>query len=155
MMVGIQLDVDLNLDRLQGAVRHILAKATNMRPLSDAIGAAMVAATQERFATKTSPDGVAWQPWSQAYEKQRGGRGALLQRDNHLLESIDYACDPAGVSIGSNRIYAAIQQMGSIPGAGRPFGIPARPYLGASSADHETIDAIITDFLTEIAGGRS
>ncbi len=64
------------------------------------------------------------------------------------------------VEVGSNRIYAAVQQFGQPKGAsGRtkrgspiPWGdIPPRPFLGVSSDDREAIADILSDYLAKAA----
>jgi phage virion morphogenesis protein len=51
------------------------------------------------------------------------------------------------VAVGTNRVYAAIHQLGGQAGRGRKVTIPARPYLGVSAADRVRILAVLKWFL--------
>jgi len=129
------------------------AAGEDLTPLMDAIGRVLVAGAQERIAvSNTDPDGIAW-PESLRV-RETGGR--TLRDQGHLLASITSAPEARQVTIGSNLIYAGIHQVGGTirakGGGGLHFTlangeevvvgsvtIPARPYLGISTAEAEDI----------------
>ncbi|MBK1868258.1 phage virion morphogenesis protein [Aestuariivirga sp. YIM B02566] len=158
-MSGIQIEVDASqlsiiadrFNRLGDLDKH---------ELLDSLGALGVSQTQQRIATeKRSPDGAPWAP------NRRGG--SILMLMGHLLGSLSHQVGSDQVSWGSNLVYAAIHQRG---GTIRPkrakrlafrvgnqmvfarqVNIPARPYLGFSSANlaeiRETVHAWIEERL--------
>lgn len=73
--------------------------------------------TRERFSTETGPDGQKWLP-SQRAEK-RGGK-TLTGPGGHLGNSITSDADDNQANWGTNRVYAAIHQLGGT------IDIPAR-----------------------------
>lgn len=137
--------------RLEGEPQRAFAAARargqDLRPALRSVGQANVAHTRRRFITKRAPDGSSWKP-------TRKIGGSTLIASALLLRSIS-ARPPTktAVEVGSNRVYAAIHQVGGtirakaggvlrfrVGGNGgwvakREVTIPARPYLGASPAD--------------------
>lgn len=154
-MTGVVHELDANI-----AVRAFdrLAKA-DMDVVADAIGNMIENQTKERIATeKTTPDGTAWAPWSDAYDNTRNhAKHSLLVGEGNpgLLESIqNYSRGyNATAIVGTNLIYGAIHQFGGKPGkdgADAPSGavgngIPARPYLGVSSENSIEIEQLVAD----------
>lgn len=85
-----------------------------------------------------------------------GGKKPLIGESKTLSHDITFLADGRSVTVGSPMEYAAAQQFGAVAGAfGRtrrgapiPFGaIPARPFLGVSSADKEDILEILRSHL--------
>lgn len=98
------------------------------------------------------PEGEPWAAWSESYAASRHHGHALLQDEGYLLGSIA-AYEPEGdsVTIGSNLVYAAIQQFGGADGMRPgPAAIPARPYLGVSASDARQIDDEIRDWIAGV-----
>lgn len=115
--------------------------------LSD-IGIEMETQTQERFATKESPDGDSWADIAEStrryYEKYARkvhypGNG-LLWREGALKDSIISEAHSRDVVVGATKIYAAVHQYGYKK-------IPARQYLGLNNEDEHEIIALIHKFL--------
>ena len=118
------------------------------------IGEAVVASTKERFARAEAPDGTPWAPLAPATIARKGHARILIGETGALSSTIFYEVGPRRVEIGSPMIYAAVHQFGAKKGAfgrtrrGRPipFGdIPARPFLGLSAGDEDTILTIVRD----------
>lgn len=112
---GIRIEIDAG--EVDARLSDLAAQAENLQPLMDAIGAYMVQATQRRFERETGPDGQKWPRLSpRTAEKRIGGsrRGYdhMLRVKTRLYSSIVYEADPGKVAIGSNMVYAAIQQLG-------------------------------------------
>lgn len=120
------------------------------RGLLDAVGAEVESQTRRRIASeKTGPDGKPWAAWSAAYAKTRHGGQSLLQSEGHLLDSITYvvAIDGSSVDVGSNMVYAAIQNFGGAK-VGKP-GLPARPFLGFSDDNRSDLRGVINKWLEQ------
>jgi phage virion morphogenesis protein len=145
----------------------ILAQAAehygHPRPLFDAIGGAMVVSTQHRFEEERGPDGYRWPASYRAMEE--GGK--TLTDSGRLVRSITHNATDDGVEIGTDVIYAAIQQLGGTVRAktkkglrfriGRNGGwvtkrsvfIPARPFLGVDAEDEKDIRSISEQWIAK------
>ena len=169
------LSIRIDDAELQAALARLIQRSGSPSPVLKAIGESMAESTRRRFETSTAPDGSRWAPNSRvtieryldrpgAYSKKTGrisAKGAtlamnkkpLVGRTRLLGNQIVYQASGNAVQIGSNRIYAAVQQFGA---AARQFGkapwgaIPARPFLGVSAEDKADILETVADFL---AGG--
>lgn len=82
----------------------------------DEIGVYLTASTQQRFLTKTDPDGRGWVPWapSTAKARARSGKGDLLRLSQDLFRSITHVTGPRSVKVGTDRQYGAIHQFGGV-----------------------------------------
>lgn len=169
------LSIRIDDAELQAALARLIARSGSPAPALKAIGESLAESTRRRFETSTGPDGRRWAPNSRvtverfldrpgAYSKKTGkisAKGAalamnkkpLVGRTRLLGNQIVWQAGAASVAIGSNRIYAGVQQFGA---AARQFGrapwgaIPARPFLGVSAEDKSEILETVADFL---AGG--
>lgn len=153
--------MDMRIDDL--GVKAFLARIANgahdMRPAMKNIGEYMILRTQERFDKETDPEGVKWAPLAALtyaasfHGKKFTKKGAttkgmtnyilmrkILTKSSHLRMSITYRADDHSVTIGTNKVYAAIHQFGGKAGRGHKVTIPARPYLGINAED--SIEAI-------------
>lgn len=121
------------------------------------IGEVLTQSTQNRFGTKKTPDGSGWAPNSPVTIAIKGHGSQLRGKSKALGDTIHYQMDGAqAVQVGSNMVYAAVQQFGQPKGAsGRtrrgapiPWGdIPPRPFVGVSQEDEARIMEIMTDYL--------
>jgi phage virion morphogenesis protein len=127
---------------LSGAIRHYLGRLADLfrspEPIMRDIGEILVASTKQRFQTQTDPTGRAWAP-NTPVTRARKRNPRVLTESGMLGDSIRYMLkdNGRGVSIGSNRVYAAMMQLGGKK-AMYPHlwgDIPARPYLGVSQQD--------------------
>lgn len=160
------LSIRIDDAELQAALARLIARSGSPAPALKAIGESLAESTRRRFETSTGPDGRRWAPNSPVtiarYVGGRSGKkGAalagskkpLVGRTRLLGNQIVWQAGAASVAIGSNRIYAGVQQFGA---AARQFGkapwgaIPARPFLGVSAEDKADILETVADFL---AGG--
>lgn len=110
-----------------------------------AIGEVLRKSTKARFSKQQAPDGTPWQPLSPqyaAYKRKRGYGKKILKMRGHLRRLPTVQATDVSVSIGSNRIYAAMHQYG---GRTRFGQIPARPYLGISDEDEQAIMGTLRD----------
>lgn len=120
-------------------------------PMND-IAAVLESATEGAFEAEADPvTGQAWQSLSDAYLKANPKRqgGKILQASaGGLAASVTADSGDFWAAIGSNKIYAAIHQFGGTDDmpAG-PAGIPARPYLGVSREDEQSMLGILGEYL--------
>lgn len=112
--------------------------------LSIATGVAISSTHRRLRETKTAPDGTPWQEWSDTYAQTRKGHHSLLMNEGDLDDSITEFIDGAIGGVGTNLVYAAVQQFG---GEEVDMNTPARPYLGLSKEDEVEIPLAISDFI--------
>ena len=96
---------------------------------------------------KSTPEGFAWYELSPEYaeRKSRFSSGGILEYEGFLEQTISSAADSGNAWWGSDRVYAAAQQFGI---SGR---LPARPYLGLSSANMADIQQIASAWLEALS----
>lgn len=174
-MTGVSIQVDLKgRADIAAALGRLSRRVEDMRPAFDQIGASLTASTLKRFEDQKGPDGQPWKPLSadtilarlggtrRTYTKGMKFRkgvaakiGALkiLQDKGRLKASITWRAASDRVEIGSNLVYAAIQQLGGQ--AGRGVTIPARPFLGIDDSDKNEIGRIVENYLGQIFRGRA
>lgn len=151
-MAGAVLHIDTQdlkgvVEKFDRLGRHV----QDVSPLMDEIGSMLVASTQDRFERGVDPQGNPWTPWAESTEKRRAHDpdAKILILDNYLAGGIDHQPGNDQVEVGSNKVYAAIHQLGGQAGRNQAATIPARPYLGISSEDEREIGNIVDGYLAE------
>lgn len=110
-MAGITWDVGID----DGATKDLARLAEKLgkgRPLMQSIGQSMLSSTIRRFATQSAPDGTPWAPLSTATLKKRGLNAKALLASGRLRQSLTFFATSSSVEIGTNVVYAGIQQLG-------------------------------------------
>lgn len=159
--------VELKADTVTAGLARLGAQLGDLTPVMDQIGEYLVMSTKVRFPTGKGPGGVAWAPKSPttmaAYRARKSNRidpRPLFGPSGMLSSQIFHEAGPNQLEVGSNLIYAAVQQFGAgkgqfgnmTNGSPIPWGnIPARPFLGISTEDETNILELIADFLTPAA----
>ena len=123
-----------------------------------AIAALLESSVQLNFRDQSAPDGAPWADLSDATKRQREriGKwpGPILRVTGRLADSIISDSDATSAVAGTNVVYAGVHQFGASRGefgattAGSPIpwgDIPARPFLGISSADELDIIDVLND----------
>lgn len=149
-MAGASLTIDVTDDELRAALQRLArALGPDLGTAMREIGEEMVLATQQRFRTQASPDGVAWAPLSPRYAASARKRNSpeILVLRGYLQGLIRYDADSDTVSWGTDRVYGAAHQFGRAE-----KNIPARPFLGLSAEDRRTIIDIIEAHLDRSRG---
>lgn len=151
-MLTIKPDVTSALEQLYG----LLARVEDPSPVLIEIGGALAASTMDRFATGKAPDGAAWAPNEQTTIDLYNGlfsssaaKRPLVGESKRLGSEISWQLDGRAVEIGSPMPYANMQQFGGTKAQWPHLwgDIPARPYLGISSADEASILDIVRAYL--------
>lgn len=108
---------------------------------------------------KTAPDGTPWKP-------NREGTSILLRSGEHLRDTIAFEVGSSEVSWGSSWEFAHVHQYGAVitakgkglsfmSGGKRRFAkkvtIPAREFVGLSSANGTEVVEVVTDWLGRLA----
>lgn len=130
-------------DAVREKLREVARRCENLSPVMRAIGDRVVRQTFERFNRGgPAPSGRPWLPPKIPNPRRRG----TLRVTDQLRDSIHYQLiGHNAVSIGSNKVYAAIHQFGGRSREG--WYVPARPYLGLSRENSDEILGIINEYL--------
>jgi phage virion morphogenesis protein len=164
-MISLAVDSRTVLDALNRMADTLTP--SGMRPAMMEIGESLADSTAERFQTGIAPDGSIWPALSEATifsRIKKGNSGTKPLVDTGML------ADPtrggprwqiinggAGVVVGVNRSFggedASVHQFGtSRAGRNRNVTIPARPFLGLSAEDEESVLGIIQRSLGDQIG---
>jgi phage gpG-like protein len=125
-VTGSSIQIALHEGALGGAFRRMQKLGADTRPMMQAIGAALVQTTLDRFRTMKGPEGTAWRDVIEDYRNLHPGRPILGGEGGKLASSINYQATPHSVRVGSNRVYAAAQQFGAVI---RPVNAPALAFF--------------------------
>ena len=160
-MAGARLTLDYDAAALRATLGALATTVANPAPALAEIGEHLLRTTRARFGQggKAAPDGTPW-PRNTATTRARKGTDNPLYERGMLQGQLRWQLAENGraVLVGSNRIYAAVQQFGQPKGAsGRtarggpiPWGdIPPRPYLGLSVDDRAEALAILREHLAQ------
>lgn len=157
-------------DAVRERLREISSRTSNLSGVLKSVGDRVVEQTKRRFESGgPAPDGTPWQPPKSPNPK----RIRTLTVSGHLRDSIHYQMrGQSAVEIGTNRVYAAIHQLGGRtsphiirpltkgglfwPGAKHPMKsvrhpgsvIPARPFLGLSRENSAEIVGLINEYIS-------
>lgn len=136
------------------------------------IGIAVVRQTRQRFTDGKDPRGNAWAPLNPEYAKGKRGTKILQEQGmaGGLMGSVTDRVGDGYVEIGTNKVYGAIHQFGGtirprtadflvfkLGGRtvfARKVTIPARPFLGLSTANKAELLDIIADHIERVWQGK-
>jgi phage virion morphogenesis protein len=150
------ITIEINDAAVTAALDAATRVLTDMTPLMQEIGDALVVSTKRRFGQGVAPDGSKWAPKAPATLAKSTDSRPLFGPSGMLSSQISYEASADSVLIGSNRIYAAMMQFGGTK-AKFPHlwgDIPARPFLGYSDADVEEVLEIISATLADALSGN-
>ena len=134
------IEIKLDNKKVEEALLEVAQKTSNLRPLMKNIAGIMADSTEENFKEEGRPK---WQDLSEVTKTARRKTGPypgqILQVSGQLALSITTQYDDESAIIGSNKVYAAIQQLGGQAGKNKKVTIPARPYLQLTDDDYQEI----------------
>lgn len=143
------IEIKIDNKKVEKALLEIAQKTSNLRPLMKNIAGIMADSTEENFKVEGQPK------WKDLSEKTKTARkksghypGQILQVSGQLALSAATQYDDTSVVIGSNKVYAAIHQLGGQAGKNKKTTIPARPYLKLTDDDFDEIISIVEKYLT-------
>ena len=143
------IEIKIDNKKIEKALLEIAQKTSNLRPLMKNIAGIMADSTEENFKVEGQPK------WKDLSEKTKTARkksghypGQILQVSGQLALSVTTQYDDTSVVIGSNKVYAAIHQLGGQAGKNKKTTIPARPYLKLTDDDFDEIISIVEKYLT-------
>lgn len=155
-MAGVRNVITVDGRRAKRAMVKLVDAGADTGPAFEEIGSALLTSTQQRFEDEQSPTGKSWKALSPATQDRPTSRNStrggdhILRHKGLLAGSITYLASRNDVALGSNRVQAAIHQLGGTDDmAPGPAGIPARPYLGVSREDEGEIGEILRDYFDQ------
>lgn len=170
--ITLELDQRPVADALRGLMQHL----DDLTPAMQDIGEYLTVSTKQRFQAGVAPSGAKWAPNTPLTLSRKKGSKPLIGETKRLSTEILSHADRDAVEVGSNLVYAAIQQFGAKMGQfGRysqlsrrtayaptdfrhhagtqkgfpiPWGnIPARPFLGLSDDDVTAVLDIVQEHI--------
>ena len=134
------IEIKLDNKKVEEELLELAQKTSNLRPLMKNIAGIMADSTEENFKEEGRPK---WQDLSEVTKTARRKTGhypgQILQVSGQLALSITTQYDDESAVIGSNKVYAAIQQLGGQAGKNKKVTISARPYLKLTDDDFNKI----------------
>ena len=141
-MAGILLELEAR--EVQRALTALALTVGNLRPVMRDIGETILSQAQQSFEDQASPAGDPWEPSQRALDEG----GQTLVDQGQLLASLTMDMLPSAVMVGSNKVQAAIHQLGGVTGRGHAVELPARSYLpDEASLDWDEIGYVIGAYL--------
>lgn len=142
------IEIKIDNKKVEKALLEIAQKTSNLRPLMKNIAGIMADSTEENFKEEGRPK------WKDLSEKTKTARkktghypGQILQVSGQLALSVTTQYDETSAVIGSNKVYAAIHQLGGLTGKNKKTTIPARPYLSLTNEEYEEILSLVENYL--------
>ncbi len=150
----------VNDQSVQSAFDRLAKFGSDQSGVTPRIAMRMLQSTEENFAKEGRPK---WKPMAPSTKAQRGGGAKLLQKSGQLASSVTPFSSKDSAGVGTNKIYARPQQLGTGPfiirpkkkkalfwlGAGHPVrevkhpGLHARPFFNLTDQDNLDIITII------------
>ena len=151
-MSGSSFRVSVQNARAIEGLARLSARLVDLRPVFQEIAGVLADDTEQAFEDERDPTTLTpWQLLADRTIRQRAGEGTwpgeILQRTGQLAASVVTAHGKDFAQIGSNKVYAAIQQLGGSAGVNSRTEIPARPYLGLSQEGADEALAICLTYL--------
>lgn len=141
------IEIKLDNKEVESRLLDWVKRSENLRPLMKNIAGIMADSTEENFKEEGRPK------WKDLSEKTKTARrktghypGQILQVSGQLAMSITTQYDNESAVIGSNKVYAAIHQLGVPAGKNKKTTIPARPYLRLTENDYHDILEVIEKY---------
>ena len=144
------IEIKVDDKEIQQLLKRLISKTENLRPLMKNIAGIMLDSVEENFEKEGRP--YKWQGLAKPTIKQRTKKGywpgRILQVRGELAASITSKYDENSAVVGTNKVYAAIHQLGGEAGRNKNVKIPARPYLKLSEDDINQILEVTKDYLS-------
>jgi len=144
------IDIQVDDKEVVSLLKNLSKKVEDMTPVMRIIAGIMHDAVEENFEKEGQPK---WTPLAPATIKQREKKGhwpgKILQQSGQLASSISKKATSKSAIVGTNKVYAAIQQFGGKAGRGHKVTIPARPFLKLDNKALNDIKNAILSYITK------
>lgn len=145
-------EIKIDDKAVMGALDRLARSARDMSPVMRAISTELLSQTEANFAAQGRPKWMGIKP-----RKRRTG-GMILQDTGQLAASITASHDATSATIGSNKVYAAIHQLGGQAGRERKSKIVPRPFLPVDAQGYlqpdaaESVLGLVNNYLVGVIG---
>ncbi|BCH58530.1 hypothetical protein RvVAR0630_11540 [Agrobacterium vitis] len=151
-MTGISYKAIIDDRDMRAKLAELIGKMQRPAGFYKNVGEHLLNSVKDNFENERAPDGSRWKVLSQTTRDQREKKyghspNSILRASGDLMNSINMQASDTDVRIGSSLIYAAIHQFGGDAGRGKKVTIPARPYLGLTTADEQEVVTIAEEWL--------
>lgn len=119
-------------------LKELYAKTGDLEPVFRDIGEELLESHKARWKMEVSPGGEPWLPLSEE-TIQRKGFDLILREHDYLRDELHYDVNPLALYFGTPKDYGQWHQFGE--------GVPARPWLGFSQSDIQSIETLIHEYL--------
>ena len=147
-------EIKIEDQAVMSALGRLAQAGRDMSPVMRKIETEMFVQTEANFAAEGRPK---WLGLKNPSERRKGGQ--ILQDTGQLAASISSSSDATSATVGSNKVYAAIHQLGGKAGRGHKATIPARPFLPVDAQGNlqpeaeDLILGIANNYLAKLIGG--
>jgi phage virion morphogenesis protein len=118
------IEMRIDYSAVMSAMRKAAGEMGNARPLMSSVASIMASAVEDNFAAEGRPKWQDLHPGTKAGRAKKGTwPGEILRRTGGLATSIQQSFDARQAVVGTNKVYAAIQQFG---GKTKPHVIRAK-----------------------------
>lgn len=153
-MAGARIEVNLSgSEAATKRLQQLIDKGEKLGPLMNDIGEMLLFSHNQRNAQGIAPDGTPWEPLSATTQALKPRHKTTpLRLNDILLKQLLYQADDTGLELGSNMVYAAMQQFGGTtsPRSMIPNrDIPAREFLGLSDADEQAVLDMVAEYFED------
>ena len=143
------IEIKVDDEQVRQVMTTLVARVRDRRPAMRMVAAIMADAVEENFEREGRPHWPELAPATIKHREKEGTwPGKILQRSGSLASSITRAYDNDRAVVGTNKVYAAIQNFGGKAGRGHKVEIPAREFLKLDEKDKDKIVKRMGDFLT-------
>lgn len=142
-MAGASVDIKIDDQQLQSFFTRLLQQTDDMTDIFADIGEQQLESTAQRYQDQEAPDGTKWAYLLESTLENKE-RNDILIDSGDMMGTYTYDASPDSLIFGSNRIYAATHQFGD-----EDRGIVARPHIGISAGDEQSISDLLVQSLLE------
>jgi phage virion morphogenesis protein len=136
-----QIKVSIQDNGIREMLERLQGRMGNLSPVMRDIGEIVRRSVERNFEAQGRPG--KWLPSQRALKTG----GQTLSLTGRLRRSFSVKGAGSRVTVGTNVVYAAIQQMGGKAGRGRKVTVPARPFLMVQGEDWTEIRRQVADYL--------
>jgi len=151
-MADDMVNITIDSAKLMAALKRLAAAGHDLTPAMRKAAGIMADSVEENFEQEGRPKWKSLAASTLLQRAREGSTGKILQRSGNLAKSITRHSDATSAVVGTNTIYARIQQLGGKAGRGHKVEIPARPFLKLTPEDEEKIIKSFNMFLSQAVG---
>ena len=149
-MAGAGIKITTDDAEFERGISELVERVTNLTPIHRILGEVAAASIDRNFEEGGRPK---WAPHSPVTIALTGEHG-ILTLTGRMRRSINVQADDQSARVGTNAIYAAVQQFGALKGSFKssprlvPWGdIPARPFIAIQAEDKTEMVEEVREYL--------